>query len=449
MDQPIISVSGLRGVIGQTLTPEIATRYVAAFAAMLPRGKVLVTRDGRSTGPMIAQAARAGISAAGRDVLDADVAATPTAGVLVQSEGCVGGVQISASHNPAEYNGLKLFGEDGRIIPGPAGQEVKDRYLSGQIAYADHANLGAFHVLTDSLSEHLRRVEAIVDTERIRSHGFRVLLDSNHGSGCVLGRKLLERLGCDVCVLGCSADGQFAHPPEPTEGNLADVAHQAIEGGYDAIFCQDPDADRLAIIDGEGRYLGEELTLALCVDHQLRKRPGPIVSNCSSSRVTRDLAERYNVPFTQSAVGEANVVDAMLRSGAVLGGEGAGGVIHPEVVLVRDSFVGMAMVLDAMAARSLPLAELADELPQYAIHKTKATLAPERLEATLSKLQKQFAGAEVDRLDGLRLDWPHEKKWLLVRASNTEPIVRLIAEAPERDAAVAVCEAASAVIAAS
>lgn len=445
--QPIISVSGLRGVIGETLTPEIASRYVAAFASTLPPGRVLVTRDGRATGPMIGDAVRAGVAAAGRDVLDAGVAATPTAGVLVQSEECVGGVQISASHNPPEYNGIKLFGGDGRIIPGPKGQAIKDRYLAGPVDYAPHAELGSVHHLEDSTSEHLKRVAAIVDVERIRSKKFRVLLDSNHGSGCVLGRPLLEHLGCDICLLGCSADGLFAHTPEPTEDNLADVAHQATDGGYDAVFCQDPDADRLAIIDGDGRYIGEELTLALCVDHQLRQKPGPVVSNCSSSRVTRDLADKYGAPFTQSAVGEANVVDSMLRAGAVLGGEGAGGVIHPSVVLVRDSFVGMAMVLDAMSARGLPLAELADELPKYAIHKTKVKLEPEKLAATLDALESHFSAAEASRMDGLRLDWPDERKWLLVRASNTEPIVRLIAEAPELQAATSVCDEAAALIA--
>ncbi|MEO0530348.1 MAG: phosphoglucosamine mutase [Planctomycetota bacterium] len=446
MNQPIISVSGLRGVIGQTLTPEIAARYVAAFAGSLPEGRVLITRDGRATGPMIADAVRAAIAAVGRTPLDGGVAATPTAGVLVQSEGCVGGVQISASHNPAEYNGLKLFGGDGRIIPALNGEQVKQRYLNGPIDYVAHDGIPLAESIEDPISEHLRRVEAIVDTDKIRGRKFRVLLDANHGSGAVLGKPLLEKLGCNVTVLGEEPTGHFAHQPEPTEANLADLAKSAASDGYDAIFCQDPDADRLAIIDGAGRYLGEELTLALCVDHQLRQSPGPIVSNCSSSRVTRDLAEQYGVPFQQSAVGEANVVDAMLAADAVLGGEGAGGVIHPSVVYVRDSFVGMAMVLDAMAARDVSLAELADELPSYAIHKTKATVDPEQLSAILDRIEAHFADAASSKLDGLRLDWPDERKWLLVRASNTEPIVRLIAEAPEEAAAIAVCDAAASLI---
>lgn len=446
MSELIISVSGLRGIIGETLTPEVAARYVAAFAAGLPEGRVLITHDGRATGPMISDAVRAGIAAAGRMPLDAGVAATPTSGVLVRSENCVGGVQISASHNPAEYNGIKLLGNDGRVLPAAIGQEVKDRYLSGDIAYADHTKIKTAETLADTTGEHLRLVEAIVDGERIRAKHFRVLLDANHGSGAVLGKLLLERLGCDVTVLGETPNGQFVHTPEPTEANLAEVTKQVAGGAYDAVFCQDPDADRLAIIDNTGRYIGEELTLALCADHQLRQSSGPIVSNCSSSRVTQDLAEKYGVAFHQSAVGEANVVDAMLANGAVLGGEGAGGVIHPAVGLIRDSFVGMAMVLDAMAKRGEMLATLADELPSYAIHKTKVALEADRLAATLDALQEHFSDAEVSRQDGLRLDWPAERKWLLVRASNTEPLVRLIAEAPEQAAAVAVCEAAGQIL---
>ncbi len=446
MSELIISVSGLRGIIGETLTPEVAARFVAAFAGALPEGRVLITHDGRATGPMISDAVCAGIAAAGRVPLNAGVAATPTAGVLVRSEQCVGGVQISASHNPAEYNGIKLLGNEGRVLPAAIGQEVKDRYLSGDIGYADHTKIKTAETLADTTGEHLRLVEAIVDSERIRAKRFRVLLDANHGSGAVLGKQLLERLGCEVTVLGETPNGQFAHTPEPTEVNLAEVTKQVAGGAYDAVFCQDPDADRLAIIDNAGHYIGEELTLALCVDHQLRQSPGPIVSNCSSSRVTQDLAEKYGVAFHQSAVGEANVVDAMLANGAVLGGEGAGGVIHPAVGLIRDSFVGMAMVLDAMAKRGETLATLADELPSYAIHKTKVALEADRLAATLDALQEHFSDAEVSRQDGLRLDWPAERKWLLVRASNTEPLVRLIAEAPERAAAVAVCEAAGQIL---
>jgi phosphomannomutase len=284
-----------------------------------------------------------------------------------------------------------------------------------------------------------------VDAEVIRRRRFRVLLDANHGAGSLLGRHLLEQLGCEVTLLGGVPDGAFGHTPEPTAQNLADVLPRVKRAAADVGFCQDPDADRLAIIDEHGNYLGEEYTLALAVDHMLRTRPGPIVTNCSTSRMAEDLANKYKVPFARSAVGEANVVDAMLEHNAVLGGEGNGGVIDPRVVLVRDSFVGMSLVLEAMAQRQMSIAQLAAELPRYEIVKTKIDLERSRMPAAIRAIRKHFADARADELDGLRLDWPG--KWLLVRASNTEPIVRAIAEAPSAAEAQRLCDAAAEVIA--
>jgi phosphomannomutase len=255
---------------------------------------------------------------------------------------------------------------------------------------------------------------------------------------------LLEELGCRVTVLGEEQDGRFAHPAEPTEANLRDVAGRVAELGADVAFCQDPDADRLAIIDAAGRYIGEEYTVAICARHLLAQRPGPVVINCATSQMTCELARQLDVPCHRSAVGEANVVDAMLQHGAVFGGEGNGGPIDPRVGLVRDSFIGMATVLDAMTARNMSVAELADELPRYQIVKQKAQLPAERLPAALDAIEEQFADAEADRLDGLRLTWPD--RWLLVRPSNTEPIVRLIAEAPETITAETLCRQAAAAI---
>jgi phosphomannomutase len=293
-------------------------------------------------------------------------------------------------------------------------------------------------------------LERIVDFDRIRARRFRVLLDANHGSGSVLGRPLLERLGCDIVMLGGEADGEFAHPPEPTEENLRGVLADVTRVRADVGFCQDPDADRLAIIDESGRYLGEEYTLAICVDHVLRRTPGPVVTNCSTSRMTEDIAKKHNVPFFRSAVGEANVVDVMMRENAVVGGEGNGGVIDPRVGLVRDSFVGMALVLDAMASGGRPVSALADELPRYAIHKSKLKLSGDAVAAAFDALARHFSDAAPDRLDGLRLDW-HDRggggSWLLVRASNTEPIVRIIAEAPDAEHAKRLCDEAAEVIA--
>jgi len=287
-------------------------------------------------------------------------------------------------------------------------------------------------------------VLSLVDIEQIRARKFRVLLDANHGAGSVLGRPMLEALGCDVFTLGATPDGLFEHPPEPTAENLATVLGQVKRRKADVGFCQDPDADRLAVIDETGRYLGEEYTPAICIAHLLETRQGPVVTNCSSSRMSQDVAEKFGVPFYHAAVGEANVCDVMLEHDAVIGAEGNGGVIDPRVGLVRDSFVGMALILDAMAKREQPVSALADELPRYEIVKTKITLPKEKLEAGLRALQEHFREAKPSQLDGLRLDWPD--KWMLVRASNTEPIVRAIAEAKSEQEAAELCEEAARIL---
>ncbi len=301
---------------------------------------------------------------------NAGVAATPTTGVFVRELRCAGGLQISASHNPAPYNGFKLFSAEGRVLPAQAGEHVVSRYRAAESGWARHDSLGATTQLNDTLSRHLELALATVDVERIRSRKFHVVLDANHGAGALLGKRLLDALGCESTIHGAEPDGQFEHEPEPTAENLAGVLASVPKVGADIGFCQDPDADRLAIIDNRGRYLGEEYTLALAVEHVLatharKTSPGrsasrpAIVTNCSTSRMSEDIAARHGAAFFRSAVGEANVVDAMLRHDAILGGEGNGGVIHPGVVLVRDSFLSMALVLDAMAASDAAVSELA------------------------------------------------------------------------------------------
>jgi phosphomannomutase len=454
INQLIISVSGLRGIVGEGLTPDVAGRYAAAFAEVLPAGPVLITRDGRANGgPLVAPVA-AGLSQSGsRHVLLAGIAATPTTGVLVRTQACAGGVQISASHNPAEYNGLKLFTATGRVIPAALGETVLTRYKA--LAAKSPSNLQPLTSnighLTDSTSAHLALVAATVNADRIRARRFRVLLDANHGSGSILGRALLENLGCDVMLLGGEADGRFEHPPEPSAENLCGVLTEVTRANADVGFAQDPDADRLAIIDERGRYIGEEYTLALCTDHVLRQTPGPVVTNCSSSLMTEDLARKHGVPYFRSAVGEANVVELMLREQAVIGGEGNGGVIDPRVGLVRDSFAGMALVLDAMAARALPVSALADELPCYHIHKAKVTIRGDFIANSFDALQRHFRDAVPDRLDGLRLDFVRpegNRGWILVRASNTEPVVRIIAESQDANESRRLCDEAARTIAA-
>jgi phosphomannomutase len=380
----------------------------------------------------------------GRIVLDGDVAATPTTGVLVREHQAAGGIQISASHNPPEYNGLKLLSADGRVISAEEGEHVLRRYHGGDTTWSAYDAVGESRSIEDTTNKHCSLVLDTVDVERIRQRRFRVLLDSNHGAGSLLGRHLLSELGCEATLIGDEPDGQFAHPAEPIEENLGDICVKVREMGCDIGFCQDPDADRLAVIDEEGRFIGEEYTLALCLDHILRSQPGPIVANCSSSRMSQDLAKKCDVPFFHSPVGEANVVGMMLAKSAVFGGEGNGGPIDPRVGYIRDSFVGMALILDAMAARDMKVSELADELPRYEIYKTKFKLAPDSTPAVFDSLEDRFDDARPDRLDGLRLDWPD--KWLLVRASNTEPIVRVIAEARTREEAERLCNKAGKVI---
>ncbi|MBL9125436.1 MAG: phosphoglucosamine mutase, partial [Planctomycetaceae bacterium] len=279
MPEPIISVSGLRGVVGESLTPEVALRFACAFAEEIKPGPIVITRDGRATGRMLADAIRSGLQAVGRDVIDADVAATPTTGVLVRHVGAAGGIQISASHNPSEYNGLKLFSAAGQVISASEGQKVIARYRAGGPRWVRHSGVGAASTYPDPDSPHKVLVERTVNVARLQGAHFNVLLDSNHGAGSDLGSMLLESLGCRVTVLGGEPDGKFEHLPEPTAENLATVLQRVPQTQAHIGFCQDPDADRLAIIDEHGRYLGEEYTLALVVDHLLRQRKGPVVTN--------------------------------------------------------------------------------------------------------------------------------------------------------------------------
>lgn len=444
MSEPIISVSGLRGIVGESFTPLVVARYVAAFAHLAPPGPLVVGRDGRQGGEIFASVVCQTLAACGRAVHWADIVATPTLGVLVRDRQASGGIQVTASHNPPAYNGLKLFDRQGRVIPPAVGHEVLAAYRSQAATWAPYDRLGRVEAVSDPQGGHLRRLLSLVPVETIRQRRFRVLLDSNAGSGSLLGRAFLEALGCEVLLLGGRPDGRFLHPPEPTAENLAMVAQRAASERIDVGFCQDPDADRLAILDERGRYLGEEYTLALCVDWVLRQQRGPVVANCATSRMVEDLARRYGVPFHRSAVGEANVVQVMEQVGAVLGGEGSGGPIDPRVGLVRDSFVGMAHVLAAMAVRGLAPSQLAAELPRYAMVKRTCPLPAGRLPAALAAIKSRFSEARADERDGLRLDWPD--RWLIVRGSNTEPLVRLITEAADPAAAADLAAQAEAVL---
>jgi phosphomannomutase len=389
---------------------------------------------------MLRHAMLAGLTAAGCDVHDLAVAPTPTVGLAVRTLKAAGGVQITASHNPAEWNGLKLFGPDGRVLSAAEGRKVQALFERGAVANVAWERIGNVQDYGKAEDVHRERVLQLVDVTAIRAARLRAFLDANGGAGGPLGRALLKSLQVETVCQACDADGAFRHEPEPTEANLREIGPGVREGGADVGFALDPDADRLALIDETGRYIGEELTLALAARFRLSRERGPVVVNMSTSRVVADVAERFGCPFHRSAVGEANVADRMLEVGAVFGGEGNGGVVDPRVGLVRDPFIGMGLILNLMAETGKKLSELAAELPTYQIVKEKYTVARERLPALFAALTRRWPEAAADRQDGLRLDWAD--RWLHVRPSNTEPIVRVIAEAPRAEEAKELSKAA-------
>lgn len=444
----ILSISGLRGIIGDGLDPEYIVRFAAAVGTLAQQAAsgevptVVLSRDGRATGEMVKHAALAGLTATGCRVLDLGIATTPTAGVNVHHRNAHFGLQITASHNPSEWNGLKPFGPDGSVFNAERGQELIGLLESGDFAYVTHERVGSVEVVQDAASEHIARTLNLVDSAAINRRRFKVVLDCNRGSGGVGTPELLERLGCDFVILGQQPDGQFEHTPEPIEANLTTLCDAVRAHDADAGFAQDPDADRLAIVDNTGRYIGEELTLALAVDHVLATRKGPVVVNGSTSRVTADLAEKHGCEFHRSSVGEAHVTAKMRAVNAAIGGEGNGGVIEPAVGYVRDSFVSIAYVLDGLVSRGGTLADWVDSLPRYEIVKSKLTCPREKVDAAVAALQSAYPDATASEGDGLRLDW--DDRWVQVRASNTEPILRVIAEAPDATIAQNLCEEAMA-----
>jgi len=436
MPERILSISGLRGVIGDGLDPEYVTRFAASLGTIVEGGTVVLSRDGRSTGEMLRHAVLAGLLATGCKVLDLGIASTPTCGVMVTSLKAAGGLQLTASHNPIEWNGLKPFSPEGSVFDKPTGERLLS-VINGSPEYRPWSRLGSVEVVADPTSEHQRRVFKLIDVAAVQARKFKVVLDCNHGSGSLLGPHLLRELGCEVIVMGGIADGQFEHPAEPLKENLSTLMSAVISHGADVGFAQDPDADRLAIVDNLGRYIGEELTLGLAVDHVLSRQKGPVVVNGSTSRVTADIADKYGCPFYRSHVGEANVVAKMREVNALIGGEGNGGVIEPQVGFVRDSFVSMAYVLDALVARRSSLAVWVDTLPKYTIVKDKLHCPRERVDQACAALRQAYGSATATAGDGLRLDWPD--RWVQVRASNTEPIIRVIAEAPDEEKAIGLC----------
>ncbi len=434
----MLGVSGARGIVGKTMTPGVARRYAACWGAHLASGAVApvvcLGRDSRPSGPELAAAAAAGLSAAGCRVIDLGVVATPTVGVMIGATGAAGGVVITASHNPTPWNGLKLLDHHGTAPePDRAAEIIATFRGTSDVETAPSPE----PITTESrgTDTHVAKVLGLIDPMPLRERGFHVVLDSVNGAGVEGGRSLLRVLGCDVTHLGSESSGDFWHTPEPTAENLTGLCDAVRAHAADIGCAQDPDADRLALVDEQGRYIGEEYTLVLAAWRVLLDHPGAnLVANLSTSRMIDDLAARFGATVYRSAVGEANVAALMRAKDAIAGGEGNGGVILPGITCVRDSLSGMALVLDLMRREAKPLSVLVDEIPRYVIVKEKLELADRAdLDPALSAMQTAFPEATIDACDGIRLDLP--EGWAHLRPSNTEPIARIIVEAATAEAA--------------
>lgn len=450
----MIGVSGMRGMVGGTLTPEVVVRMASALAVHVGRSgapkdgvayRVVFGRDGRVSGTFVRDAAVSALVAHGVAVVDLDIVTTPTVALMVRELGADAGVVATASHNPAPWNGLKFLRHDG-IAPPPAdAAAIRELFERRATAHVPVERLCPVTHDGGAHARHVGKVLELVDVLGISARRYKVVLDSVCGAGAVPTSMLLHRLGCQLVHLNGSPTGRFPHDPEPTEANLTELAAEVKRQRAHVGFAQDPDADRLAIVDEHGRYIGEEYTLALCAAHVLSKKPGATVAaNLSTSRMVDDIARQYGGRVVRTPVGEANVVQGMLTSGAVLGGEGNGGVIDPRVVPGRDSLTAIAMVLQRMAATGKSVSELVAELPRYEILKTKFECRREDAERAVAAVRAAFADERVDTQDGVRVDFADG--WVHARPSNTEPIMRIIAEAPTRARATELVDAVRRVV---
>ncbi len=433
----MVGVSGIRGIIGESLTPRVVLEFAQAYGTFLRGGRVALGRDTRPSGEMFAAAAAAGLVAAGCEVTQLGVVMTPTIARAVRDGGYDGGVMLTASHNPSQWNGLKFLDREGL---GPSSEQAREiAALRDQGRF--RAEKQAFAPLKTDDEAGERHVEAVleaVETDLEPLKGLRVVLDSVNGAGCADSPGLLAALGCEVLHLNGEPTGRFAHTPEPTAENLTQLCDAVRQTGAALGFAQDPDGDRLAIVDEQGSYVGEEYTLALATEFVLSRRPGPVAANLSTSRLVDALAARYGAVVVRTPVGEAHVARGMRDNECVIGGEGNGGVIDPRIVLVRDSLSAMSLVLQLMAATGKRVSELVADLPRYVMIKQKFDCPRERIDVAAAAVADAFANEAVNREDGTRVDF--EKGWVHLRASNTEPIVRIIAEAQDESTARALTE---------
>lgn len=441
----MVSVSGVRGRVGEALTPEVVTRFAAGFGAWAvakwsaghraaERCRVVVGRDSRVSGPMFHRATIAALQSVGCDVIDVGLAPTPSIQLAVEHHHAAGGLAITASHNPIEWNALKFIGSSGLFLDGAEGTAMRG-VVESTIPRASWDALGEVQSDGQAIERHLDAVLSLpfVKTDAIRKRKFRVALDCAHGAGGAIMPELLRRLGCEVHAINLETDGRFTRSPEPVASNLGDLERLVLESKAEVGLATDPDVDRLALVSDQGLAIGEDWTLALAARLVLKYRRGPVVANLSTSRIVDDVAKEAGTDVVRAPVGEVNVAVRMRREGAAIGGEGNGGVILSEVHLGRDAPVGVALLLQMLLEDNAPLSAVVARYPQYVIVKDKLDRPNAPLDAVYDALRQGFTDAEADTQDGLRLSWVD--RWVHVRPSGTEPIVRVIAEAPNAAAA--------------
>ena len=443
----IVSISGIRGIFGAGLDAAVLVHYAAAFGTWcrhraLQAGRhpmIVVGRDARVTGPLCAQIVTATLQSTGCDVIDAGLATTPTVEMAVLLEEAAGGIVLSASHNPAAWNALKLLNEKGEFLSSDEGTEVIRMADHGEAVTVAYEQIGTYRQ-HDYLDAHIDRILDLdfVDSFKIAARNFKIVVDGINSVGGLALPRLLQRLGVQedqIFVINGEPTGRFAHPAEPLPAHLTETIAYVAETGADLGLVVDPDADRLALVEDGGRYLSEELTQVIAADFLWRRRSGPFVTNLSSSRAIEDVAARYGMPVYRSAVGEINVVKKMQAVGAVLGGEGNGGVILPDLHYGRDGLAGAAMILQHLAEEQTTLSSIRQALPAYTLSKNKIPLGSLDPDALLAQMAERHRDADISTIDGVKIDL--EEGWVHLRKSNTEPILRIYAEAPSAEAAEA------------
>jgi phosphomannomutase len=422
-----ISISGVRGVVGQSLTPKLLTRFAQAFGTHTGSGTIVIGRDPRTSGEMVKQAVIAGILSTGNRVVDIGMCPVPTVQLQVRHRRAQGGIAITASHNPAEWNALKFIGSSGLFLDAGQARELLDIYHQGQYTKVGGSELRTVEEIEGATDLHIKSILDVLGPLPQTKKKLRVVLDSCNGAGSLVGPKLIESLGAEVVRLNTTPDGSFPRPAEPLPENLGDLCRTVKEHNADAGFAQDMDADRLAIVSDHGEPIGEDNTLVLAALYVLGREKGPVVVNLSTTSAVADVAKKFDCPVFLTKIGEVNVTDAMRQHDAVIGGEGNGGVIYPRINFARDSLVGIALVLHLLAESGKTVTELLASVPRYSIVKEKMSCPSDRIPALLRKVRQEFAKFELDTRDGVKVIQPDG--WLLVRGSNTEPIIRIVAEA--------------------